>query len=59
MKPDPTLDDIRKIRHEISESVNHDAKKLVEYYRKLQEKHPNRVVTSSADKLETEIKDAA
>ena len=37
MKGDPTIDAIREARHRISEQVNHDPQKLVEYYRKLQE----------------------
>ena len=45
MKPDPTLDAIREVRHQISLSINHDARKLVEYYRKLQERHPDKVIS--------------
>jgi hypothetical protein len=46
MKPDPTIDAIREVRHQISLSVNHDARKLVERYRQLQERHSGRVVHS-------------
>ncbi len=45
MKPDPTIDEIREVRHQISASVDHDPRKLVEHYRELQEKHRDRVVT--------------
>jgi hypothetical protein len=59
MKPDPVIDAIREVRHQISESVNHDARKLVEYYRKLQERHSNRVLSHITVKSETDIKNAA
>jgi hypothetical protein len=39
MKTDPTIDRIRKIRHEISEEFDHDPKKLIEYYVKHQQKY--------------------
>jgi hypothetical protein len=41
---DPTIDEIRAVRHQISEQFGHDAKKLVEHYMKLQEKHADRLV---------------
>lgn len=36
---DPTLDRIRRVRHEISAECEHDPYKLVEYYIGLQEQH--------------------
>jgi F0F1-type ATP synthase membrane subunit b/b' len=59
MKPDPTIDAIREVRHQISESVNHDARKLVEHYRKLQERHLERILSRSVEKPDVEIKNAA
>lgn len=44
MQPDPTIERIRRIRHEISEECNHDPKKLIEYYRKYQQKFSGRLV---------------
>jgi len=41
---DPTLDRIRRARHEISEACGHDPYKLVQYYIELQEQHRNRLV---------------
>jgi hypothetical protein len=41
---DPTLDRIRRVRHEISEACGHDPNRLVQYYIKLQERHRNRLV---------------
>jgi len=44
MKSDPSIDAIREVRHRISASVDHDPKRLVDYYRKLQEQHQRRIV---------------
>lgn len=41
---DPTLDRIRRVRHEISAECGHDPRKLVEYYIRLQEQHRDRIV---------------
>jgi len=38
MKKDPTIDRIRKVRHEISKKFGHDSKKMLEHYVILQEK---------------------
>jgi len=43
-KEDPTVDEVREARHQISESVGHDPNKLVEYYRQLQERHRERLI---------------
>ena len=44
MRPDPVIDEIRKIRHDISAEHGHDPRKLVEHYMKLQEKYRDRLV---------------
>jgi hypothetical protein len=36
MQPDPIIDQIREVRHRISEQCGHDPKRLVEYYMKLE-----------------------
>jgi hypothetical protein len=41
---DPTIDEIRKIRHQISKRFNHDPEKIIEYYIKLQQKYQNRLL---------------
>jgi hypothetical protein len=41
---DPTIDEIRKIRHQISKRFNHDPEKIMEYYIKLQQKYQNRLL---------------
>lgn len=35
MRPDPPIDEIREVRHKISEECGHNTKALVDYYRKL------------------------
>jgi len=40
MKPDPTVDRIRQIRHEISVKFGHDPRRLVEYYMEQQKDIP-------------------
>jgi hypothetical protein len=45
MKSDPIIDQIREVRHRISEEFGHDPARLVEHYMKLQEeKHADRLV---------------
>jgi hypothetical protein len=51
MMPDPTIDAIREVRHRISVSVGHDAQKLVEHYRKLQQRHSERLISRGAEQL--------
>jgi hypothetical protein len=46
---DPTLDRIRRVRHEISAECGHDPYKLVEYYMGLQEQHRDRLVGTRDD----------
>lgn len=45
MKDDPAIQIVRDARHQISESVDHDPQKLVEYYRQRQERHGDRIVS--------------
>ncbi len=44
MTKEPLLDEIRKVRHEISQQIGHDPRKIVEYYAKLQLEHKDRLV---------------
>lgn len=43
-KTDPGLEHIREIRHKISEEHGHDAKRLTEHYREIEEKYKDRVL---------------
>lgn len=36
MNPDPLIDEIREIRHRISEECGHDPRRLVEHYKELE-----------------------
>jgi hypothetical protein len=44
---DPTIDEIRAVRHRISEQFGHDPKRLCEHYMELQERHRDRLVRST------------
>jgi hypothetical protein len=46
MSDDPLVDSVRDARKRISERVGHDPRKLIEYYKKLQERHRDRFVKS-------------
>jgi len=46
MKYEDPIDRIRQARHRISESVGHDPKRLVEHYRRLQERFEDRLIPS-------------
>lgn len=41
---DPVIDEIRGIRHRISERFGHDPEKLVAYYARLQEQYKDRLI---------------
>jgi hypothetical protein len=41
---DPTLDRIRRARHEISAACGHDPHRLVQYYIEMQAQHRERLV---------------
>lgn len=43
-KADPGLEEIRRVRHEISAEVGHDQRKLLEYYRQLEAEYAVRRV---------------
>jgi hypothetical protein len=43
---DPVIDEIREVRHRISERFNHDPEKLLEYYMRLQEEYKDRLLSS-------------
>lgn len=45
-KTEDPIDQIRRVRHEISAKFDHDPRKLVEHYMELQKRHQERLVTS-------------
>ncbi len=47
MKKDPPIDEIRKIRHEISEKYGHDTKALLDHYKKLESNYSSRLLRES------------
>jgi hypothetical protein len=44
MKPDPAIDEIRAVRHRISEEFGHDTQALLDHYRELEKLHPERLL---------------
>jgi hypothetical protein len=42
LPPDPVIDEIREVRHQISADLGHDPKRLIDHYMKLQERHKER-----------------
>lgn len=46
---DPAVDEIREVRHRISERFGHDAQRLVAYYAQLQEQYRNRMLKSTSE----------
>lgn len=44
MSSDPVIDEIRRIRHEISAEHDHDPKKMVAYYAEIKKRYADRVV---------------
>ena len=41
---DPVIDEIRELRHRISERFDHDPERLVAYYMELQKRYRDRLV---------------
>ena len=54
MKNDPIIQAIRDVRHQISESVDHDPRRLLEYYRVRQEHYGDRLISRQIDNSELE-----
>lgn len=46
--PDPIIDEIRRVRHEISREVGHDMRKLLPRLRELEAKFSGRIITKSS-----------
>ena len=44
MKPDPTIDEIRRVRHEMSVEYGHDPRRMLEYFASIQARVKDRLV---------------
>lgn len=44
MKEDPTIERIRKVRHQISAECDHDPKKLLARYRQMEKRYEDRML---------------
>jgi hypothetical protein len=51
-KTDTGLEEIRRVRHEISAEIGHDPKRLLEYYRKLEAEYADRLVHAEEGAVE-------
>lgn len=49
MKDDPVIAEIRRIRHDLSESVGHDPKRLVQFLQEQEKRHSERLVYLRSD----------
>jgi hypothetical protein len=47
-RPDPVVDEIRELRHRISERFGHDPAKLVAHYIAFQQKFQNRLLATES-----------
>jgi hypothetical protein len=43
-KTDPVIDEVREVRHQISERFGHDPERLVAYYMEMQEQYRDRLI---------------
>ena len=49
-EPDPPIDEIRAVRHDISARFGHDPRKLFEHYIHLQKRHADRLMAVAEDR---------
>ncbi len=49
MSEDQVIGRIREARRQISEECDHDPQRIVEYYKELQRKHKERILSSEED----------
>ncbi len=45
MKKDQAIEEIRSIRHKISEQFGHDTKALLDHYKELEKKYADRILS--------------
>jgi len=51
MKSDPAIEEVRAVRHRISEDFDHDTQALLDHYRELEKLHPDRILRPHASGL--------
>lgn len=51
MKRDAAIDDVREVRHRISERYGHDTEALLRHYKQLEERYASRILRESAAAL--------
>ena len=55
-KSDPVIEEVREIRHRISERFNHDPSRLVAYYMELQKQYKDRLIRTEESPEHAESK---
>jgi hypothetical protein len=50
MRKDPIIERIRAVRHQISAEYNHDPKKLLAHYRRMEKRYKGRMLKEKAVK---------
>ena len=50
MKKDPAIEEIREVRHRISEKFGHDTKALLRHYRRLEKRFADRILKTPSSK---------
>ena len=53
IQSDPVIDEVREVRHRISERFDHDPEKLVAYYMELQKQYEDRLIKPEAIAVES------
>ena len=51
-KADPVIDEIREVRHRISERFGHDPERLVAYYMEMQEQYRDRLIRAPQERTD-------
>ena len=50
MKKDIAIDEIRAVRHRISERFGHNTKALLDYYREMEKRYKNRILADTSER---------
>lgn len=49
MQTDEAIEEIRRVRHEISEEFGHDTQALLDHYRSLEQRYQHRLLKTGSD----------
>lgn len=57
IQSDPVIDEVREVRHRISERFGHDPSKLVSYYMEMQKQYEDRLIKTERSAKRMDSKD--